>query len=277
VAVLLALAGAVTWGTADYLGGVTTRRQPLLTVVAASQIAGLLLLAVASPVLGGSPTARHLALGGVGGLLGLGGFVLLYWSLANGKMSVVAPTTAVTSAAVPVLWGLGFGERLSALAVFGILMGLLAIALISRTNDSEERSLGTARSIPIALVSGALFGGFIVIFDNVGEDSGLWPLLSARVFSVSVLLIVVLMTRSALIPTSDRLPVASAGALDALANAFVLLAVQQGLLTLTAVLSSMYPAMTVALARAVDKERFQRVQIAGLIMAGVAIGCIAGG
>jgi drug/metabolite transporter (DMT)-like permease len=194
-------------------------------------------------------------------------------------MSIVAPTTAVTSAALPVLWGVTSGEDLTLLAGFGILAGLIAIGLISQSNDKDEdeRRLSTAQSIPIALAAGACFGVLIVVFDNLSEEAGLWPLIAGRGVTIPLFFIAALVTKVKPIPETHRVTATGAGLLDSAANSFVLLAVQEGLLTLTAVLSSLYPAMTVALARVVDKERLQPIQIFGLALAAVAIVCIGGG
>jgi drug/metabolite transporter (DMT)-like permease len=279
MAVALALAGAIAWGTGDYLGGVTTRRHAVVSVMLMAQMAGLVTLLIGTVVVTGSPTVRDSSLGAAGSLFGALGLVLLYYSLAHGKMSIVAPTTAVTSAALPVLWGVTSGEDLTLLAGFGILAGLIAIGLISQSNDKDEdeRRLSTAQSIPIALAAGACFGVLIVVFDNLSEEAGLWPLIAGRGVTIPLFFIAALVTKVKPIPETHRVTATGAGLLDSAANSFVLLAVQEGLLTLTAVLSSLYPAMTVALARVVDKERLQPIQIFGLALAAVAIVCIGGG
>ena len=146
-----------------------------------------------------------------------------------------------------------------------------------QAEDEAGRRLSVGVSVAVALVSGAMFGAFLIVFDSVSEDSGLWPLLTERAVAFPVLLIAAIATRTSITPGSDRVMIASAGVLDSAANAFVLLAVQEGLLTLSAVLSSMYPAMTVALARVIDHERLQRVQIIGLGLAAVAVVLIAAG
>lgn len=277
MAVALALAGAIAWGTGDYLGGITTRRHAVVSVMLLSQLAGLATLLLGTLVVTGSPTVRDSGLGAAGSLFGALGLVLLYYSLAHGKMSIVAPTTAVTSAAGPVLWGVGAGENLTLMAGLGILVGLIAIGLISQSADDEQRRLNTAQSIPLALAAGACFGALIVVFDTLGEEAGLWPLMAGRGATIPLFLLAALLMKTRPIPDADRGTAAGAGILDSAANSFVLLAVQEGLLTLTAVLSSLYPAMTVGLARVVDKEKLQPIQVFGLALAGIAIVCIAAG
>lgn len=277
MAIILALGAAVSWGTADFLGGKATRNHALLTVMASSQMAGLLALVIGAVLISGSPEGRDLLLGSGGGLIGVAGLMLLYWALAHGKMSIVAPVTAVTAPLLPFIWGLGNGETLSSGGAAGAAMGLIAIVLISRSNDDTERRLSVNRSILIALASGVLIGAFLVVLDNFSDDSGLWPLVAARGTSVPVLILVALWARESVLVPSDRAGVASVGVFDAAANALALLAFREGMLTLGAVLTSLYPAATVVLARLVDREHLGRTQMLGMAFGAVAITFIATG
>jgi len=277
MAIVLALGAAVSWGTGDFLGGKATRNHALLTVMASSQMAGLLALLIGAVLISGSPEGSDLLLGSGGGLIGVAGLMLLYWALAHGKMSIVAPVTAVTAPLLPFIWGLGSGETLSGSGAVGAVMGLVAIVLISRSNDDAERRLSVNRSILIALASGVLIGAFLVVLDNFSDDSGLWPLVAARSTSVPVLILVALWARKPVLVPTDRVGVASVGVFDAAANALALLAFREGMLTLGAVLTSLYPAATVVLARLVDREQLGRTQLLGMAFGAVAITFIATG
>jgi len=277
MAVVLALCAAVSWGTGDFLGGKATRNHALLTVMVSSQVAGLLALLIAAVFIPGSPMGRDLLLGAGGGLIGVAGLMMLYWALAHGKMSIVAPVTAVTAPLFPFIWGLGKGESLSGGGAIGAVMGLIAIVLISRSNDKSERRLSVNRSILIALASGVLIGAFLVVLDNFSDDSGLWPLVAARGTSVPVLGLLAWLANKPIVATGDRVAMASVGLFDAAANALALLAFREGMLTLGAVLTSLYPAATVVLARLVDREHLGRTQMLGLAFGAVAITFIATG
>lgn len=277
MAVLLALASAATYGAADFLGGLSSRRAPAVAVTLVSQAAGLVVLLCAVAVLGGSPTRADLAWGAASGLAGGVGLLLLYRGLAGGTMSVVAPITAVCAAAVPVGAGLAMGERPSALALTGVVVALLAIVLVSR----EEAPAGAPRgpvtaAVRTALLAGVAFGLFFVLLERTGDEAGLWPLVTARGGSIALLAAIGQVAGEPLrVPRAALGGVLAAGILDMTANVLYLLAVREGLLSLVAVLSSLYPASTVLLATVVLRERLHPVQRTGLAAAAAAVALIA--
>jgi drug/metabolite transporter (DMT)-like permease len=278
VASLLALASALTYGTADFLGGLATRRSATLPVVVLSQAIGAVVLLIALPLFPASVGAGDLVWGAAAGVAGGAGVALLYRGLARGPMGVVAPITAVLSATIPAVVGLGLGERPRMTALAGVAVALPAIALLSRP-PAEERggsAASIAPSVRIALASGVAIGAFLVFLGQAGAGAGLWPLLPARIASFSFLALLALATRNPLRPTgrTGRL-IAGAGLLDTSANILYLLAVQRGLLSLTAVLVSLYPGSTVLLARLVLRDRLRGLQLAGLAMAGLSVALIA--
>lgn len=283
MAVLLGLAVAVAYGAADFLGGLSAKRSPATVVVVLSQLCCLPLLAVLLAVAGGDPTARPLALGAAAGSVGAVGLWCLYRGLAIGRMSVVAPITAVGAATVPVAWGLAGGERPSAVALVGVVIAIVAVALISRSPTPAETDAVAARAVEgallLALVAGAAFGAVFVLLDATGPDAGFWPLVAGRTASIVLLLAAAAATGQALAPPALALlpTIAGAGALDLAANAMYLLATRRGLLSLVAALSSLYPASTVLLARMVLGERLGRQQVVGLTLALVGVVLIAGG
>ncbi|MGW0806918.1 EamA family transporter [Nonomuraea sp. NPDC002799] len=274
VTVFLATACAVVYGTADFFGGLATRRAQVLSVVVLSQIAGLALILVLLPLLPGSFSSGALLWGLAAGLSGAAGLVLFYRALAMGVMSVVAPTTAVTSAALPVLFGLASGERPAFWALVGVLLALGSVLLVSQDRSGDGR--GSLTSMAAALAAGAGFGGFFILLSMAPHETGLWPLVGARMSSITAVLLLALITRRALRPGAGALPIIlAAGVLDMAANVLYLLAQQGGLLSLVAVLVSLYPASTLLLARKVLGERLRALQIAGVACALGAVALIA--
>jgi drug/metabolite transporter (DMT)-like permease len=277
VAVLLALASAVVYGAADFCGGLASRRASSFAVVAVSQAAGLVVLLLLLPWLGGDVTVADLAWGAGAGLAGAVGLVLFYRALAEGVMSVVAPVTAVAAAAVPVLVGVAFGERLGVVAALGIALALVAVVLVSAEDGLSSLLRARPGSLTPALLAGASFGLFFVLLDRTDDDAGLTPLVAARVMSVGFVLVLALSTGQSLRIPRDALPtVLLAGIGDMTANGLFLLATQQGgQLAIVGVLASLYPASTVLLAQVVLRERLVGTQVAGLAAAVAAVALIA--
>lgn len=287
MAIILGLASALTYGAADFLGGLATKRTKVLTVVLISQFFGWMIIVAALPFFTGSRlTSGALIWGGLSGIAGAIGIAFFYQGLAIGRMGAVAPITGVEAASVPVLWGLGTGERPGALALGGVVLALVAVGLVSAAEDRDAdvvtagsaslRHRWVRTGIAHAIVSGLAFGAFFILLDQSGEDTGVWPLVGARVSSVAVVGLAVLLTRNWERPPRSAMgTIAAAGALDVAANIFYLLATRRGLLSIVAVLTSMYPATTVILARVTLGERFRPIQTAGLLVAVAGVVAIA--
>ncbi|MET0903115.1 MAG: DMT family transporter [Acidimicrobiales bacterium] len=268
MAALLALVSAATYGIGDFCGGLATRRIPATTVVLWSHLLGLLLITASTVFVAGEIARGDLALGAVGGLCGAAGVGLLYKGLSVGQMSVVAPITALLTAAVPLVAGYIEGERPGVAAVMGMALALVAIVLVSAEGGSSLRP-SDLRGVSYALGAGLGFGLFFVAVSHTSDNAGMWPLVAARVASVTVLgsmALVGFISRTPPEPGSRAL-VAAAGALDAQANVLYLLAVREGLLSVVSVLAALYPVSTVILARVVLHERFARLQVAGMALA----------
>jgi uncharacterized membrane protein len=274
VAALLALASALTYGTADFLGGLATRRSPILPVVVLSQAVGTIVLLATLPFFEAVVGVGDLVWGAAAGVAGGIGLTLLYRGLARGPMGVVAPISAVLAASIPVLVGLALGERPSWTALGGVALALPAIVLLSRpaARDSAGSGAPIGGAVRIAVASGLAIGAFLVFLGQAGEGAGLWPLLPARMASFTFLGALAVVIRSPLRPArgTGRL-IVGAGLFDMSANILYLLAVQRGLLSLVAVLVSLYPGSTVLLARIVLGDRLRGVQLAGLALAGVSV------
>ena len=277
----MAVLSSISYGAADFLGGLATKRgSNLFAVVAFSQLTGLILVGLCLPFLPpSSPSGLDLAWGAAAGLAGGIGVGLLYRGLAIGMMSVVAPVTAVCAVIIPVAVGVAWGEQLTWPAGLGILLAIAAIVLISQSGHREEGRRATGRTtrrhtrgLLTAVASGVAIGIFLVCLERTGPNAGLWPLVPARVVSVSLFVLAGLLTRRPLTPRRDAVPmVVGGGALDMVANILYLFAVREGPLSIVATLTSLYPAGTVILARIVLSERLSRLQQAGMACAGVAI------
>ncbi|MFJ2031882.1 EamA family transporter [Streptosporangium sp. NPDC087985] len=276
-AVVLATLCAVVYGTADFFGGLATRRSRVLAVVALSQTAGLVLVTLVLPFLPGVLTTRGLAWGMAAGVAGAVGLVLFYRALATGVMSVVAPITAITAAGLPVLFGLATGDRPEPVALGGVALALVAVLLVSR--DSSPAAAGRGSGPVLAsLAAGAGFGGFFVLLSRAPDDDGMWPLFGARLASVALIALLALATRRTLRPGPGALHIiVAAGILDMAANVLFMLAQQRGLLSIVAVLVSLYPASTLLLARHVLGERLNAVQVVGVGCTLAAVALIAAG
>jgi drug/metabolite transporter (DMT)-like permease len=269
---LLAVLSAGAYGAADFLGGLATKRSTPCSVVVFSQLAGLILVLIALPLLPrAAPTARDFAWGAASGLAGGVGVALLYRGLAIGVMSVVAPVTAVCSVVIPLVVGLAQGERPAGQAIAGVLLAIAAIVLVSQSDHAEPGKRATT-GLAIAIASGICIGVFLVLLQRTGPSAGLWPLAAARVVSVCCFIVVAMVVREKLRLTQRAAPlVISGGALDMVANILYLLAVRQGPLGIVATLASLYPASTVVLARLLLRERLRAIQLGGVVCASVAI------
>ena len=279
VANALAVLASITYGAADFLGGLATKRgSTVFSTVVFSQATGLVLVLLALPLLPpASPTATDLAWGAASGLAGGIGVAFLYRGLAVGVMSVVAPVTAVCAVIIPVVVGVALGERPTLPATAGVALALVAIVLISRSGEVGEGKRARA-GVLIAIASGIAIGIFLVCLERTERSAGLWPLVPARAVSVSLFAVAGLLAREKLLPRAESWPiVVGGGALDMLANVLYLLAVRQGPLSIVATLTSLYPASTILLARVVLRERLRLVQQAGLACAAVAIVLIVAG
>jgi drug/metabolite transporter (DMT)-like permease len=266
VAVVLALCSAVVYGASDFLGGLDSRKAPVFGVDALSQLAGLVALLALLPWLGGPVTLADLGWGAAAGILGSTGLVVFFRALAGGVMSVIAPVTAVTAAAVPVLAGLLLGNRIGVWAGVGIVLALVAVVLVSAEGGLASLRAARPANLTAPLIAGTAFGSFFVLLDRTSADAGLTPLVAARLTSVVLVIVVALASGQRLRVPRVALPlVLVSGVGDMTANALFLLATQQeGQLAITGVLASLYPVSTVVLAQAVLRERLVPAQFAGL-------------
>lgn len=272
---LLAGLSSLTFGVADFVGGYATRRAPSMSVVFFSQVAGGLGVLIIAPLLDPFPAGTEVAWGAAAGVAGVIGIVILYHALATLRMAVVAPVTAVVGTGSPVIFGVLIGERPEALAWLGVALALIAVVFIATPGSRSERDrVGGWLAVGYGAAAGFTFGLFGILISRTSEVSGLWPLVGARGASLLTVAVAAFALRRPLVPSAGRRLSVGAGLLDMAANVMFLIAVRRELLSLVAVIMSMYPASTIALARVVIGERVGRVQSGGLVLAAVGVSLI---
>jgi uncharacterized membrane protein len=281
--IFLGLAAAVLYGSGDFLGGMATRKLPVLPVLLLADTAGLivaLVVALASP---GSVSVAGLAWGISAGLIGGLGLIIFYIGLATGPMSVVAPVAGLVSTVLPVGVALAEGERPGVGVYAGAVLCLVAIVMTSSAGDGggtagpvgRASRPGRGRAIAYGAVAGAAFGLFFLLIRNAGESGEFWPVAAGRIGELAVVLIAAAVLRRSLSPGGADgrllLAAAGAGAIDVVANICYVAATRTGAFGLAVVLASLYPGFTVLLARLVLGERLRWVQRAGLALAAIGI------
>jgi drug/metabolite transporter (DMT)-like permease len=323
VVTVFALAAALLYGSADFLGGVATRRARALAILPASTLAGLVVVLVAALAAGESARAVGLAWGLAAGAVGGIGLIIFYAGLAEGPMTVVAPTSALTATILPVAVSVSDGERATAVVYAGAVICLAAIILVSAAGTPAGNSpggdgaaddspagdraaraptavadgaasgrAGTAdrtaslvsrlamrgfhvRAIGYGVAAGATFGLFFVFLRNAGQSGAYWPIFASRLagFLIIVAAAAITRTRPVMVAGGARLLLATfgSGILDASANVSYVIATRHGLFGLAVVLTSLYPGVTVLLARFVLGERLRATQLAGLLLAVVGV------
>jgi drug/metabolite transporter (DMT)-like permease len=281
MAVLLGVLVAISFGSADFLGGRASRTAPTVTVLFVGQIVAVTGALVIALVVGADVEGRDLAYGAAAGACNVVGLGLLYQGLATGRMGVVAPVTAVVAAIVPIVWGVLQDERPGALTWMGAALAIAAGALIAREPDTDDARGRTSGAILLAVTAGIALGSSLVLYSETREESGFWPVLTAR--SAAIVLVAVgvaiVAARGGLRwPTGHARNLAlGAGVLDVTATALLLVAVREGLTVVVAPVAALAPAFTVVWAWAVLKEHVTRHQIVGLAIALLGLVLIATG
>lgn len=273
LASVLSLAAALVWGTGDFTGGLSARRIGAFHALMVSFFFGLGSLVVVALVANeAQPATRDLLWGAGAGLLGMLGFLFMLRGFAIGRMSVVAPVSSVFAAVVPVIFA-GFTVGLpKAIQLAGFVLAFVSIWLLSRRESEGTRPSG----IGLALLGGLGFGLFFTALDQISEGAVFWPLVAGRGIAVVVMLAFALITRKPVVPKKSPMGLlALAGVLDVGGNLLFLLAVQTGRLDIAAVLVSLYPGVTVMLARFIAKESMSRMQVIAVGLAVLAIMLIA--
>ena len=309
---VLGLLSAIVYGSADFLGGVASRRIGPMRTTAVGAVSGLVLLLVALPFVGGTWSVPALGWGALSGLAGSVAIGLLYGCLAIGPMSILSPLTALVSAVVPMVWGLVGGDRFGLVGSVALGLALVAVVLVGFVPE-KGAVRPSGRALLMAVGAGAMLGVFLILLDQTPRDSGVVPLIANRAVNGAVMwtAVALLVLRSrrgarvrqraerdrvdALLPGDaqarveaaarvdapvrlERLGVGIAiagGAIDASANVLILLGLRLGELTTISVLVGLYPAGTILLAAVVLRERVAPVQWFGLALAVVAAAMLA--
>lgn len=309
---VLGLLSAIVYGSADFLGGVASRRIGPMRTTAVGAVSGLVLLLVALPFVGGTWSVPALGWGALSGLAGSVAIGLLYGCLAIGPMSILSPLTALVSAVVPMVWGLVGGDRFGLVGSLALGLALVAVVLVGFVPE-KGAVRPSGRALLMAVGAGAMLGVFLILLDQTPRDSGVVPLIANRAVNGAVMwtAVALLVLRSrrgaaarqraardrvdALLPGDaqarveaaarvdapvrlERLGVGIAiagGAIDASANVLILLGLRLGELTTISVLVGLYPAGTILLAAIVLRERVAPVQWVGLALAVVAAAMLA--
>ena len=274
--IILAGLSALMYGTGDFCGGLASRTQDTVVVLFFSQLVGLAAALVAALALG-QPLVRttDLLWGAAAGVTGVAGLAALYRALASTLVTVASPVAAVTGAVLPVFLGVAAGERPGTLAWVGIALAVPAIALLASGPTGQARGGMVRRAALMGAAAGVGFGLFFFCISRTSHASGIWPLAAARVATLSLVTLFALVGRRSLRPRVEGLPVVLAsGALDMGANIAFLLAARMGLLTVTAVITSLYPGPTVILAMIVFREKLTLPRALGLALALGGVACI---
>ncbi|HEX8859324.1 MAG TPA: DMT family transporter [Actinomycetes bacterium] len=281
-AITLGLGASLFWGTADFLGGVQSRRLPALAVALWSQLAGGLLVLAAVLAQGAAPSLRTLAFGAIAGAFGGSALLAFYRALAEGAMSVVAPISACAGV-LPVVAAFVRGTPPTGLETAGIAAALAGIVLVSRTTTADQHP-GGRPGVVVALSLYAAFGiGLYLVLVHAASQgptgSPLWAVTAGRAASLAVLLAIACgRSRSRPLWPARRLPLlVLVGVLDTAANLLFADASTRGNLGVVGVLSSLYPVVTVLFARLVLAERLSWSQSAGVVMALLGVGLLATG
>ncbi len=296
--VLVGVTAALVYGSADFLGGIASRRISPIRVTAIGAASGLVILFAAEALIGGRWSWEAVLYGGISGVTGAIAITLLYACLAIGPMSILSPLTALVSAFVPLMAGVIRGERLTTLGYVAIGIALVAVVLVGFVKE-EGAVRPSLKALLMAIGSGAMIGAFLILIDLTPDDAGLVPLIANRavngVIMFAVIGVIALwMRRPAAViaaPTTEldepRVGMLSpgwigglriailAGVIDATANALLLVGLRLGELTVISVLTALYPAGTIILAAIVLRERIAPVQAIGLVLALIAAGMLA--
>jgi drug/metabolite transporter (DMT)-like permease len=298
--VLVGLTAALVYGSADFLGGIASRRISPIRVTAIGAASGLVILFVAEAFIGGRWSWEALLYGGISGITGAIAITLLYACLAIGPMSILSPLTALVSAFVPLMAGVFRGERLSTLGYVAIGIALVAVVLVGFVKETGAVR-PSLKALLMAIGSGSMIGAFLILIDLTPDDAGLVPLIANRavngvvMFAVVGVLVLWMRHRARPAAAEANRPTLveprggmlspgwragiwvaiAAGVIDATANALLLVGLRLGELSIISVLTALYPAGTIILAALVLRERIAPVQVVGLVLALTAAGMLA--
>jgi drug/metabolite transporter (DMT)-like permease len=273
LSIFYGLTSAIVWGAGDFTGGLASRKAGPYRTVALSEAFGLLLVLAAALLTGAPiPAWPDLAWAALAGALGCSGLTLLYKSFADGQMSIAAPVSALTSAALPIAAGTLLEGFPGALKLAGFALALAAIWLISRDYGPARPAHIHLRDLRLPLIAGIFFGLYFILMERGTQNAVLWPMIASRAAGALVIALYVLSRGGPLLPERRTWPLIALNALlDIGGNALYILSARAGRLDVAAVLGSLYPGSTVLLAWLLLKEKINRWQAAGILAALAAI------
>jgi drug/metabolite transporter (DMT)-like permease len=276
-AVLLALAASASWGVSDFLGGLTSRRLTLATVMGLTTPIGIAVIgAVVAIRWHAPPDASFVLWGALTGVLGAAGISALYHGLSVGRMGVVAPISA-TAPLIPIAVGLARGERPSGLQAAGIGLAIMGVMLTGREHDSSA-GRRVASGAGFGLIAAATFGGSLISLDQAANGDPYWAALAIRVASSLSVAAVLVVTRTPIRAARSLLPaMVGIAALDVAGTVFFAVSTTKGLISVVSVLVTLVPVYVALLARIVLQERLAAVQVAGAGMAIAGVAFISAG
>jgi drug/metabolite transporter (DMT)-like permease len=276
--VVLALAASLSWGIADFGGGLGARRTHLVWVLVVSQVAGLAFVGtIALVTQPQAPSAHDVAWGVFAGVLGVIGLAAFYRALAIGTMGIVGPISA-TGAIVPVVYGLARGERPATLQAVGIVAAVIGVVAASLEPLPEGAGRKLAAGVGFALIAALGFGGSLLGLNRVSQAGVVWGTLTLRLTVVPIVLAALLITRPSTAKLRPLLPLLIAvGLFDTGANLLYGASARHGLISVVSVLATLYPVVLVGLAYAFLHERISRPQLVGVALALTGVALIAAG
>lgn len=267
LSIIYGITSAATWGAADFIGGLATRRTSPYRVLFLGELAGLIpftLLAVLTHEI--IPPVGDLLWAALANILGIGGLVFLYRALASGQMSIAAPVSALFAALIPVVFTFFTVGPPAHTTLIGFVLAFLSIWLVSQTDGMNLRF--SISDLRLPLVSGLFFGLYFIVLHKATLNAFFWPLVTARIVGMTILASFALITRQPILPPRNLWwLVMLNGLLDMGGNGFYILAARAGRLDVAAVLGALYPASTVLLAWILLKEKIAPIQTAGILLA----------
>jgi drug/metabolite transporter (DMT)-like permease len=276
--VVLALAASLSWGLADFGGGLSARRIQIVWVLVVSQLAGLVLVGTMAIVTQPhTPTAHDLAWGVFAGACGVVGLAAFYRALAIGTMGVVGPISA-TGAVVPVVYGLARGERPATLQAVGIIVAVIGVRAASLEPLAEGPGRKLAAGVGFSFIAALGFGGSLLGLNRISQAGVVWGTLTLRLTVVPIVLVALLITQPSAAKLRPLLPLLIAtGLFDTGANLLYGASSRHGLISVVSVLGTLYPVVLVGLGYFLLHERISRPQLVGVALAVAGVALISAG
>ena len=266
VAIFFAFLSSIFWGFGGFFAGQASRRGSLIPTLTLDIFIGMFVVVPLAFSIADTFTWHDFLIGGLAGLFGMSGAAFLYAGMKKAAYVTVIPVSGVAGALFPVLWGLVGGDSLSALQILGILVGLISIALAS--GISLQTFKGPIAGLRDGVMAGLGFGGFYIVIENTSNETEPWGAVASRLFPLLILLFILCLITDKAKPSKQAFPfIVGSGLSNACASTCFLLAVNRGLLSITSLLSALYPAITVVLAHFLIKEKMTRTQVFGVLAA----------